>query len=124
MGRNTFFQIGRRETGRPWDVHPLWRGIGCLMIILIPVLSFAGAVLLVDANIQNGWLYIPREFLWPSGNPLLLSQIGVAVILSMFGYFLFVIFYILMYKFIGPPTLGPTDSPPIRPRKGGKKFSR
>ena len=35
---------------RPYRVHPIWRGIGCFMMVLIPVMSYAGAVLLVEEN--------------------------------------------------------------------------
>ena len=31
------------------DVHPIWSGIGCVMLILIPVLAFAGSCLLVNS---------------------------------------------------------------------------
>lgn len=124
MGRNTFFQMGGRDDDRPWKIHPLWRGIGCVLIVLIPLLAYAGAVLIMDANIKNRWFGIPREFLWPATNPLLLSQLGIALILSIFGYIVLVIIYLLVYKIFGPPILGPTDSPPIRRPRKGKKFSR
>ena len=124
MGRNSFFQIGGRQSERPWEIHPLWRGIGCMMAVLIPLLSYAGAVLLVDANLKNRWLDIPREFYWPPTNPLLASQLGVALLLSMFGYFIFVIIYLFIYKIVGPPKYGPTDAPPVKRTRKSKRFSR
>ena len=33
--------VKRQEKPRPWRVHPIWRGIGCVMIILIPIMSYA-----------------------------------------------------------------------------------
>ena len=124
MGRNTFYQLGGKGTNRPWEIHPLWRGIGCLMIFLIPLLAYAGAVLLVDANLEKRWISIPPEFYWPPSNPILASQLGVALLLSMFGYFIFVIVYLFVYKIIGPPKYGPTDAPPVKRVTKGKKFSR
>lgn len=29
------------------DTHPIWRGIGCLLMLVIPVISFTGADLLL-----------------------------------------------------------------------------
>ena len=33
--------VRRQEKPRPWRVHPIWRGIGCVMIVLIPIISYA-----------------------------------------------------------------------------------
>ena len=41
----------------PWKVHPIWRGIGCIMAILIPALSFALAAYII-ANMQGSELVI------------------------------------------------------------------
>lgn len=41
----------RRRTGRslfPWEVHPIWRGIGCVFMVLIPILSFGVADVILD----------------------------------------------------------------------------
>ena len=28
---------------RPWKIHPIWRGIGCVWLALLPVMSYAAA---------------------------------------------------------------------------------
>lgn len=39
----------RRGSGPfPWRVHPIWRGIGFLLLILIPIISYGLAELLLD----------------------------------------------------------------------------
>ena len=40
----------REEAGkrRPWKVHPVWRGIGCFMAILIPIMAWAGAIVMIS----------------------------------------------------------------------------
>ncbi|MDI6814327.1 MAG: hypothetical protein QMD10_12455, partial [Desulfitobacteriaceae bacterium] len=48
---------------RPWTVHPIWRGIGCLMFLIIPVMSYAGAVLIVESNVLSRWIVMPPELL-------------------------------------------------------------
>ncbi len=117
MSKFSRFDTTVRPQKRPWSIHPVWQGIGCLMMVLIPIISYAAAVILVDANIQNRWVPIPPEFIGPPGRPLLYSQLGVTVLLSMFGFIIFVIFYTILYRVTGPPRLGPTDAPPIRRRK-------
>jgi hypothetical protein len=124
MGKFTKYSTAVTPKERPWKVHPLWQGIGCVMVVLIPLISYAGGVLLVDATIENGWFQIPREFYGPPGNPLLYSYLGVAVLFSVFGYLLFVIIYLIFYRFMGPPLLGPTDAPPPKRTKGPRKYSR
>ncbi len=101
-----------------WAVHPLWRGIGCLMMILIPVMAYAGAVLLVQENLRQRWLVVPREFAQSVTLPLigkvpyLYANLVTAVILALFGFGLMTVLFNLLYRVIGPPRLGPTDAPP------------
>ena len=33
----------RRREGEIGRQHPIWRGIGCLLIVIVPVISFAAA---------------------------------------------------------------------------------
>ena len=117
MSKFSRFETTARPKERPWSIHPIWQGIGCLMMVLIPLMSYAGAVLLVDANLQYRWVPFPREFIGPPGRPLLYSQLGVTVLLSMFGFMVFVIIYSIIYRFVGPSKYGPTDAPPVQQRK-------
>ncbi len=32
----------------PWRVHPIWRGIGCLFLIIVPIVSLGLADLLIE----------------------------------------------------------------------------
>lgn len=56
--------IDRRESkqmrARMDQPHPVWRGIGCLLFIVTPVISFAVADLLLDYMIANlDGFYLP-----------------------------------------------------------------
>jgi hypothetical protein len=117
MSKFSRFDTSARPKKRPWSIHPIWQGIGCLMMVLIPLMSYAGSVLLVDANLQNRWIPVPYEFVGPPGRPLLYMQLGVTVLLSMFGFLLFVIAYSIMWRMTGPPKYSPLDAPPVRRRK-------
>lgn len=109
---------------RSRQVHPVWRGIGCLMMILIPVMAYAGAVLLVQANRTAHWLPMPAELAKAVavpgiGNvPFLYANLMTAVVLSLLGFGVLVFLYALLYRFIGPSPYGPMDAPPDWERRG------
>lgn len=112
MGKFTQYSSTVQKPKSPWKIHPIWQGIGCLMMVIIPLISYAGAVILVEANNKNHWIPFPKEFYGPASNPTLYVEIGVTVLLSMFGYLFFVILYSIIYRYAGPPRYGPTDAPP------------
>ncbi len=107
---------------RPWDIHPVWYGIGCFLTIVIPIMAYASAVLLIQENFQQGWLPIPKELTrtvilpWVGSIPYLFANLILSLLLTIFGFVLLTVVYSLIYQFIGPPRLGPLDSPPIRGR--------
>ena len=119
MGRYTV--IKQAEKKHP-EIHPVWRGIGFILMIITPFMAFAGAMLLLDANKTNGWVQIPAQFYFPN---FPIPDIGIIV-------FLFVIMWVvlyavlslvtfLIYSMFGPPRYGATDLPPIN-RKVRKRW--
>ena len=111
-------QTYRRPTPKslPWRVHPIWRGIGCILVILIPIISFAGAKILVQENLEQKWVHIPGElsgsFNVPSVGQIMFAELAVAVILMVLGFGLLTVAYALIYRVFGPSPYGPMDSPP------------
>jgi hypothetical protein len=89
------------------------------MMILIPVMAYAGAVLLVQENYKRGWLPMPRElsrviFIPMLGSfPNLLAYLLVALVLSLVGFGVFTALYSMIYSMVGPSQYGPLDVPPI-----------
>lgn len=118
MAKYDKFNPRSRMPERRWKIHPIWRGIGCLMGILIPVMAYAGAVLLVQENAKQGWLPMPAELLqtvtipYVGSFPNLLAYLLVAVVLSVLGFGIFIIVYSFVYRVAGPPQYGPLDAPP------------
>jgi hypothetical protein len=119
------YRMYERETRikRPWDVHPVWRGIGCLMMLLIPVIAYAGADLLVDANSQARWIPVSRDLMKTVSVPVLGLQVQnlyanllLAAVLSLIGFGLLTAFFSVFSSLISPPRLGPFDAPPERRR--------
>ncbi|MBL7164023.1 MAG: hypothetical protein ISS57_15610 [Anaerolineales bacterium] len=118
MGR--YDRYTKRDVEEQKGLHPIWRGIGCIMIILMPVMAYAGAVELVKANYQNGWVLMPAELASTVTIPYvgsihnLYAYIAVGLILLVIGFGILTILYSIMYSALGPPKYGPTDAPPPR----------
>jgi hypothetical protein len=112
---------------RPWKIHPIWRGIGCILILIIPVMSYAGSALLVQYDLQQAWFPIPKELAQPVnlpfvGNvPYLFANLIVTLVLMLVGYGVLTSFYALIYRIVGPPSLGPLDAPPLRRTHRGRR---
>jgi hypothetical protein len=114
-------------------VHPVMRGIGCIMIVVVPILSYGIAVLLVNYGYAHGWPIPPTWFGPPRFPDLLWKLQGLQVLLTfltaqsnlkanvIFTIALIVVIggimsviYGYMYTLFGPPRYGPQDEPPIR----------
>jgi len=132
MGKYTS-QSRQREVPRNRGVHPVMRGIGCLMIVIVPILAYGVSVILVNIGIQSGWPIPPDWLGKPTLSPLLWKLSGLAVILgfleaqpNLIANIVFTIaitiviggimsiLYGYIYKLFGPSQYGPTDAPPIR----------
>jgi hypothetical protein len=128
MSKYDKFNQGSRMQERPWKIHPIWRGIGCLMMLLIPIMSYAGAVVLVQANLEQGWLPMPGELLQTVAIPFVgdveqfFAVVIVTVLLMIIGFGVVTILYSLIYSAVGPPRLGPLDAPPVRNSPKKKKY--
>ena len=88
------------------SVHPVWRGIGFLLMGVVSVMSYAGANLLVEANKTKGWVVVPAEIQGGvSWAPDLYAELVVAFFLMMIGFGLITIVYSIIYKVTRPRDL-------------------
>jgi hypothetical protein len=124
------FNDQSRLQARPWKIHPIWRGIGCILMIIIPVLAYAGAVLLVRENTVQRWLPMPRELTQPMTLPLVgtvdnfIAVMMVTLLLMLISFGMLTIIYSLIYSALGPPRLGPLDAPPVRTSPKKKAYKK
>jgi hypothetical protein len=125
---------------RRWKIHPIWRGIGCLMLVIIPVISYSAAYLVARANYQAGWVKIPAEMRgWVDLSPVVRLAPWLAEVIppSMRFYYLdlaltaaFIViafgllslFYGILYSATGVTKTDPYYVPPVR--KSPKRTSR
>jgi len=120
--------------------HPIWRGIGCLIIIIVPILSFAAASVSMPFFLNRG--LVPNELLFTPEIPrwLWYAPVFAQIIQYLFGRFaifatliltfifiiilggIFSVIYATMYRMVAPSRYGPLDAPPSKGKT--KKYSR
>lgn len=144
MGKYAKYQIPKTKP-QP-KVHPVWRGIGCLLWILIPLISYASAVLLVGylssiGSIPAGLLGRVELAPWAWKSIILrpfaqfiYSLDNLWAVLIFFAVFLvltigiFTTLYSFLYRQFGPPRYSLVDAPPgtytCGPKSGRKTLDR
>jgi hypothetical protein len=122
------------------EVHPVMRGIGCILMILVPVLSYGVALLLVERGVGAqvippawyGYMTFPAYLSRLSGINLIVNFLSgirglpailafTVITMTVIGGIISVIFGYI-YEIFGPPKYGPTDAPP--PRIKVKRYKR
>jgi hypothetical protein len=116
---------------RPWKVHPIWRGIGCFLALIGPILALAAAHLLaLELNrvfplpgelLRSRTLAVPPDVTYFIG----IAPIGISIahwyadlilagLLLLMGFGVIMVIYAVIYGMMGPSRYGPMDSPPVR----------
>jgi len=108
MPKHTIFN--RRVAKDPAPaVHPIWRGIGCILIIVIPVLSFIMATILIN-NRTIPWFDIPQDLIVSVlKDPLIFVKIFYTAVISLLIFFLMALVTFTMDRIINPKKKGPYD---------------
>ena len=126
--RSNSIKVVKERSGQP---HFLWRGIGCVMMLVIPVMSAAIAYEVINYGLNNNWpipfqlLGTPRYpdlFYRSSGMMIILSPItairhfyayavGTLIFMILIGGVMSLI-YAYVYRMVGPAQYGPVGAPP------------
>ena len=116
------------------QVPPLWRGIGCIMMLAVPILSYVVGYAFLQEAKRRHW--VPPELLgyyqfpdWVWDIPILetvvrfLSNIkdGTAMVIFFFVTFLLLtglvsFLYTVFYQLVGPARYSELDAPPASRR--------
>ncbi len=87
-------------------------------MIIIPIMSYAGAILLVRWDAKTRWIPIPKEFAMTIKIPFVdwsIRYFGanliVALVLALVGFAVLMSIYALIYRAVGPQG-SPLDAPP------------
>jgi hypothetical protein len=119
MGKYQHYQAPRPKA-KPGSVHPVWRGIGCFLMILIPIMSYAAAELLIEQNKSAGWVVVPVELARSVPLPVLgdvphfYATLAVMILLMVLGFSLLTVVFAFFWGAVGPPRYGPLDARPMR----------
>lgn len=131
MGRGTYsFRDTQRERERSKEMNPIWRGVGCIMILLMAAGGYWFADWFLGANADNSWIVIPTQVIttpflpaWvPNG---LMVKLIVGFLFMMFGFGLLSFVYAILF----PIQPGETDVPQLSrrrvdPRRGFRSRGR
>ncbi len=131
----------RRSQRDEQTTAPVWRGIGCLLIVGVPLASYILAVLLVQLAVNLNWPMPYQLMGYPVLPPLLSKLQGlvpvvafieaqqnlyaillIAIILIVGLGTLLSLLYSLIYRYMGPPRYGPLDMPPEKAKP--KRYKR
>lgn len=124
MGRDTWRYVQHeREREAKRRMNPIWRGVGCVLLVLLAVVGYAIAGWFLKENASQAWIYLPPELVdiprltfLPSG---LVIQLVIAMLFMVFGYGLLSVVYAIAF----PIQPGETDAPPLK-RTGSAKTKR
>lgn len=131
----------RREKPRLNEPHFIWRGIGCISLLIIPAISIAAGVLITDYGLAHNWA-IPYELLgYPRLPDVVYKSTGLMTLLSpiisiqnfyayaVISFITMVVLggiisllYAIVYRFVAPPRYGPLDVE--RPNIRVKRYKR
>jgi hypothetical protein len=128
MMRYSKYSSEQGPTEYPPPTNPVWRGIGCILFLITPIIAFLIANEVMNAGLVQQYIYIPPtlrntftlpglEITFTYFYATLLLTAGVTVAL----FALFFVVYALVYRVIGPSPYGPTDVPPIRSKRKTRK---
>lgn len=121
--------------------HYLWRGIGCVMMLILPAISYVLGTLVIDALIDARY-YIPVQLRgYPALPSLFYKSDGLMTILgpilrinNLYAYltatFMIMLLlggtislvYAVIYRMFGPSRYSPLDAPP--PKYKAKTYKR
>ena len=112
--------LEEREARRA--IHPVWRGVGFALIVLIPLLSYAAMQVLLQQNAEKNWFPLPVDlaagpgnFLY-AGDPWIYFKILVTVVIMLVLFALLTLVTFMITRAFAPPRYGPFDVPPIKGR--------
>jgi len=123
------------------EIHPVWRGIGFIIMLISPIISWAAAMVLVDFGKSQKWsmmyalaptVHFPDSFYttpvisvaanYLSRIPYLQAIVLFTVVFMILFSGIFSFINAILYRMIGPPRYTALDAP--APRVKTKRYTR
>lgn len=109
MPKHTIFNRVVQRDPTP-AIHPIWRGIGCVMLVLIPVLAFFISNILINNRATIPWFDIPLDLIVMSlRDPLILVRIFFTAVVTLVIFFLVALVTFTVDRLVNPKKKGPYD---------------
>ena len=124
-------QYRKQQEERRWKINPVWRGIGCFLILIIPIMAWFAADLFLNSGqkiIRSPGMNQPITIKsvhiaeidkviadinrYTVSHHLIKGQFFFFVLFMVIGFGILAFLYAVMYRVIGPPRYGPFDVPP------------
>lgn len=131
----------KRMKPKPEGPHAIWRGIGCIMVLIIPAISIAAGIETVNYGLTEKWTFPVQLLGYPKMPDFFYKSSGLMTIFTpitripnfyahaavSFLYMVAIggvisVLYAFVYNMVGPSRYGPTDAPP--PKIKTKKYTR
>jgi len=129
-----------QEKPKDKSPHPIWRGIGCILVVVILMMSYATADLLIQENFHQGWVVLPPYLNLPLSIPSVsipsvgltpainisyfFANLTVTLILALMLFTIISIIYSIFYRASGGGRPGPMDVAPIKRSGKQRKLRR
>ena len=116
MGRDTWrHQMHDKDRVKRKEIKPIWRGIGCILILVFSVGGYFLGAWILQQNDNYGWFSLPDVLVSIPGLPWLpsgfLMNILVAIVVMIVGFGILNIAYAILF----PIQPGKYDHPPLKP---------
>ena len=126
----------RKEVEKPQGIHPIWRGIGCIMLIAVPIMAYLGALLIMQQGLKAQWPFPPElmgtvqlpawtlsvAFTHPAAVAIMAQQnlyllLTLTVLLMVAGFVVIWVIYAWVWRAAGPSRYTRLDAPEVRSSK-------
>ncbi len=115
MGRDSWrFRMQEEARLKKKRVNPIWRGVGCIVMVAVTLGGYFFSGWFLGANAQAGWIQIPAEVIRPAFAPWLPSGLIVKLIVAFLFMMLSYGIVTTIYAIVFPIKLGETDAPPLK----------
>lgn len=109
MPKHSIFNRTVKKEPRP-AVHPMWRGIGLILIVVIPGLSFLATNILFVNRTKLNWFIIPEKMISHSlKDPYIFVKVLYTVLISLVVFFIIALVTFSLDRIVNPKRKGPFD---------------
>jgi hypothetical protein len=116
MGRDTWrHRMQDKEREKKKEINPIWRGIGCVLIVVLTGGGYLFADWFLHQNEVNDWFALPQTLIDISFLPWLPSGLILKLAVAMVFFIISFGLINLVYAILFPIQPGKYDSPPLKP---------